>query len=269
MPDLSQVLTTVTLLAESAVYPSGTSQPSVAGVQVTVEEGWPISTQIDKDLAAGYAHVSVFPTNKERVVTKFEREFQPNQKTAATLTATVTGQTITIGGTVTIPQAVMVIVNGQAAQGYGYQVLVNDTLDSIAAGIADLIPGSSAVGAVVTVPSAFDLVARIATAYTASEELSRQERVFMISVWAPNPNIRYLLGSAIDIAFKQNYRIVLPDNYYGQVFYSHVEEIDILEQQIIYRRNLFYNVQYPTTVTNTYTTITDPYTITQIVQEIT
>lgn len=269
MADLSQVLTTLTLQVAQAVYPNGTSQPSVAGVQVTVEEGWPISTQLDKDLALGYAHISVFPTNKERVVTKFERQYQPNTLTAATLVATVSGQTITISGTVIIPQAVMVIVNGQTAQGYGYQVLINDTLSSIAAGIAVLIPGASAVGTVVTVPSAFDLVARIATNYTASEELGRQERVFMISVWAPTPNIRYLLGSAIDILFRQNYRIVLPDNFYAQVYYDHVEEIDILEQQLIYRRNLLYNVQYATTVTNNYTTITDPYTITEIVQELT
>jgi hypothetical protein len=269
MPDLSQVLTTVTLLVQEAVYPNGTSQPSVAGVQVSIEEGWPIRSNLDKDLAAGYAHVSVFPTNKERVVTKFERTFQPNTLTPATLTAVVSGQTITIGGTVSIPQAVMVIVNGQAAQGYGYQVLITDTLDSIAAGIAALIPGASAVGAVVTVPSAFDLVARIATQYTASEELSRQERVFMISVWSPTPEIRYLLGSAIDVTFKENYRIVLSDNYFGQVFYDHVEEIDMLEQEIIYRRDLFYNVQYPTTVTNSYTTITDPYTNLEVVGGVT
>jgi hypothetical protein len=269
MPDLSQVLTTVTLLVEQAVYPNSTSQPSVAGVQVTIEEGWPISTQLDQDIAAGNAHVSVFPTNKERVVTKFERVYQPNTLTPATLTATVAGQTVTIGGTVTVPQAVMVIVNGQAPQGYGYQVLITDTLDSIAAGIAALISGASAVGAVITIPSAFDLVARIATQYTASEELSRQDREFIISVWAPTPNIRYLLGSAIDIVFKQNYRIVLSDNYFGQIFYDHVEEVDMLEQQLIYRRNLFYTIQYPTTLTTTYTTITDPYTILNVVKTVT
>lgn len=269
MPDLSQVLTTVTLLVEQAVYPDGTSQPSVAGVQVTIEEGWPISSQLDKDIAAGNAHVSVFPTNKERVITKFERVFQANQQTVATLTATVSGQTVTIGGTVAVSQSVMVIVNQEYSQGYGYQVLITDTLDSIASSIANLIPGATSLGPVVTISTAFDIIARIATQYTASEELSRQDREFIITVWAPDPNIRFLLGSAIDVFFKENYRIILSDNYYGQVFYDHVEEVDMLEQQTIYRRNLFYIIQYPTTLTKTYTTITDPYTISNIVEQIT
>lgn len=267
MADLSDVLVKLEDLITQAVYPNGIDQPSVAGVGVVIEQGWPIRSKLDISLTMGNAHVSVFPTNKERVVTKFERVFIPIQKTPATISATVLGQTVTIGGVVTIPpaQAVMVIVNNI---GYAYQVLESDTLNSIASSLANIIPSATAVESVITIPIAKKLIARITTPYSAGQELGRQERVFMITVWAPNPTIRTLLGSAIDVFFRLNYRIVLSDDYFAQVFYSGVRDTDILQKSKIYRRDLDYNIQYATTRVEEFTTITDSFAQTELVYDI-
>lgn len=253
MSELSQVLSTITNFVEQAVYPNGTGQPSVAGVQVTIESGWPIRSQLDTDLKAGYAHVSVYPTNQERVVTKFGREFESNTFSAPTIITTVSYisgiPVVTLSGTITLPEAVLVIADNIT---YSYRVLNTDTLNSICVALGNLIPGASVIGTAITLNSNFKAIARVSSNWTASQELSRQERIFRITCWAPNDPIRSALAGAIDITMKQNYRMPMPDNYYAQVFYSHQDDIDNLEKSIVYQRVLYYIVQYATTVVNNY-----------------
>lgn len=268
MASLGQVLTVLTNLVTNAVYPNGTSSPSTADVDTTIIAGWPIRNKIDEILRANKALISVFPTNKQKVVTKFERIYQPVTVTAATLTATVGSNTITIGGTVSVPQAVTAIVNGT---GYSYLVLINDTLSTIAAGLAALIPGASAVGAVITLSNPYSVEARIATNATAAYELSRQERVFLIRCWTTSPIVRDNLMNPIDIAFKENYRVVMPDGFWAPIFPMEAAEpfMDDWEKSLMVIGNLEYKVQYATTKTDSFTTITDTIQNVQIVSEIT
>jgi hypothetical protein len=51
LADLSDVTAYLYQQAIAAVYPSGTSQPSVAAMDVRLFEGWPIPDQLDRDLA--------------------------------------------------------------------------------------------------------------------------------------------------------------------------------------------------------------------------
>jgi hypothetical protein len=258
MATLLQVLQTLTTLTYNACYPNGTGQPSVTTRQISIESGFPIRTQQDHDLAAGYSHVYVYPTDSERVVTKFQRIFQPMTKAAATIVLTVVDNTVVVTGTVTTPQAVTIIVNGI---GYGYQILSGDTTDSIAANTAAIIPGATSSGNVITIPNEYSLIARVATAYTASEELSRSDRIFCINVVSPNFTDRSTILDAIDVYLKQNYRITLPDNYTGMVFYNNTIIHDDLEQYTVFKGWLNYTIQYPTTLTQQFTTITDPFSI--------
>lgn len=256
MATLLQVLQTLTSLTATACYPNGTGQPSITTRQITIESGYPIRTQQDVDLGDGFSHVYVYPTDKERVVTKFQRIYQPMTKESPTLVLTVLNDTITVSGTVTVPQAVMIIVNGV---GYGYQVLISDTLNTIATNIVALIPGASAMGSVITIPNAYSLDGRITTAYSAAEELSRSERVFGIYVASPNFTDRATIIDAIDVYLKQNYRITLPDDFVGMVFYNNTIMHDDLEHYTVYKGWLSYMIQYPTTITNQFTSITDPF----------
>lgn len=257
MADLSQVRDTIAQNLNTPIYPNGTSKPSITGSNVAIVSGWPVRTNLDLRLQANTPVVSVYPKNQERVVTKFQRIYAPNTATAATLTATAVGNKVTIGGTVSLPQAVMVIYNGN---GYSYQVQLGDTLTTIATALALLIPNATSLGAVITVLSPYQLIGRISTDYTASEELARVDRVFMITIWAPDENTRFILGNAIDVYMKLNYRIPIPaDNYFAQVFYHSTDDFDDLDKSLIYRRDLLYTVQYATTLTNDFTSISDPF----------
>ena len=257
MSDLSEVRNTIAQNLVTPIYPNGTSMPSIAGIPITINAGWPIRTNLDQQLQMGNGMVSVYPMKQERVVTKFQRKFYPNTYTAPTITLTVTGQTVTVTGTVTIPQATMILANGL---GYAYKILITDTRDTIAANTAALIAGATATGNVITLPSSYySIIARVSSNYPASQELARVDRLFMITIWVPDENSRFLLGNAIDIYMKQNYRIPMPDNFFAQVFYHNTDDTDMLDKSLIYRRDLNYTIQYATTVTENFASITDAF----------
>jgi hypothetical protein len=257
MPGLFDVLTTLAQRAAIACYPNGTSSPSVTTRQITIESGeGPIRSQEDFDLVAGNSHVYVFPDARERVVTKFERIFQAMTRVPATIDLTVLDNTVTIEGLVTIPQAVMIINNGI---GYGYQIAADDTLDTIATNTAALIPGGTAIDNVITIPGSHSLIARVTTPYSAAEEISRVERVFNINIVSPTPADRATILNAIDVYLKLNFRIAGSDNFYLLLFYQDTKVTDQLEHERVYKAVLQFMIQYPTTVTQNFTTITDSF----------
>jgi len=240
-------------VASSALYPNGTSQPSVAGVDCKVLRGWPVPADLDSDIASGKIQVSVYPLpGMDRNTSRFPMVWQTITPPAPTLTAIVSGDTITIGGNVSTPQTVLGKFNGGW---YSYAVQANDTLDTVAAGLAAQIPGATSAGAVVTTQNPWELVARIAAGGVSGMEIRRQVRVFKLIVWAATPDARDAASQAIDQAFAKIERIDMPDGFSARVIYRGTVETDELERQIIYRRDLDYSVEYATIQTETETAV--------------
>jgi hypothetical protein len=265
MADIKDVGDALKNLAIAAVYPNGTNQPSVAGIDVQIFQGWPKAPLLDKSLAAGKAVVSIFSSNASRITTRFDTQWQDLTYNAATITLTVnnTAKTVTLNGTVTTPQSCMVIVNGT---GYAYGVQQNDTLTTIAAALAALIPGATASGNVITVNTAYKIAARVGTTGTSVREVAREERVFTVTVWAPPalgnaypPLYRSQIASAIQSLFAATSRITLPDGYYASLKTGAVHEIDESQKDNFYRRNLDYVVEYAITQSETDYAITNAY----------
>lgn len=256
MADLGDMMMTIAQNLVTPIYPNGTGNPSIINADVRIEQGWPIRSQLDVDLQNGRAHVSVFPMGQPRDVTKFERSYESLTLTPATIFPVVENNTVMITGTISMPQAVMVIANNI---GYSYGIQTGDTLATIATALAILIPNATAVENVITIENVYSLLARTANPYTASQEIGRQDQMMMITIWVNNPADRTTLASAIDIYMRENYRIVLNDGYFAQVFYNTTNLIDDLEQSLVYRRDLIYKIQYATTVANDFTSIADPF----------
>lgn len=258
MADLEDVLTAVYDQVVRAVYPNGVMEQSVAGVDVTIVKGWPIKNKLEDQMFAGKAIVSIFPTNMESDITKFERIDKPISTTPATLIFTIENLQITVGGTISVPQSIILTVDTIS---YQYTVLISDTLDSIATSIAGLIPGATSSGTIVTLPYAYDIVINVATPALTGLDLGRQEQQFMISCWCPTPTIRAALAPPIDNYMRINYQFpIAPDNFNIMIFYVKTQLIDKLEMPLIYRRDLYYKIQYSTTQLNTYTTIASTVT---------
>lgn len=254
MADLSDVVDKLGSQVESIVYPNGTSQPSIAGIGIQIGPGWPLENELNDYLVAGNVMVSIFPTAMERDKTTFQRTDIVSSVNTPTLTVTVSSNTVTVGGTVTLPQSVMLIVN---KVGYAYAVLNADTLSTIASALAALIPGATAVGPVITISGAYSIVGRIAVQAQLVEILSRMDRVFMISVWAPTRNLRTLVAKALKTSLDATPRLTLADNTDCQVVYKSTYENDTLQRSRLYRRDLCYRILYMSTATTTAMTVTD------------
>lgn len=84
---------------------------------------------------------------------------------------------------------------------------------------------------------------------TALKEVGRQERLFQIVGWFPTPAVRSLVMGSLDAALRQVERYTLPDGSVARLVYKSSPMTDMLEKAAIYRRDLFYTVEYATTVT--------------------
>lgn len=256
MADVIDVQNALVALAAQFLYPNGTAQACAAGVPVRIYAGWPQANSLDSDLAAGIAHVSIYPTRIERNTTRYPKDWQTLAINAATLTLTAAGLQITVGGAMPaqfFAQNVMAMVNGQP---YVYATQAGDTLTSIATGLATAIaagvPGTSSAGAVITLPAGalIDAV-RVGATGTSIREIRRQERVFQIIIWADTPAHRDAIAAVIDPALADMPRITLADQSAARLIYRDSPIMDGLQKEKLYRRDLHYMVEFATTQTAT------------------
>ena len=263
MADISDVENALVSLIEQIAYPSGTANPSVLldqnsnPVKVQIYRGWPIPAQLDADMLAGnIVDVSIFPTAVERNTTRYGSDYETQSFPAATLTLVAGTTTLTVGGTISQPQNVAAIVNGI---GYSYGVQANDTLTSIATGLAALINEDTACtssGPVITIPTANELIPRIGVVGIAYKEVKRQTRNVMISFWCPNPALRDAAGKLFDPALASIEFLTLTDSTACRFIYANSPITDQPEKETVYRRDLVYSVEYPTTVAIAAPTVT-------------
>lgn len=272
MSDLVDVQNQLVTLISQILYPNGISgptAPAITGLPTIVYPGWPTSAALDADLAAlpcdgkpntgkGKIHITVYPTKMERKTTRFKEFWQPVSKPVHTLNLVIAGQNVTVGGTVSAPQNVMLMVNRVPVV---YAVQPNDTLARIATALAALIPGSASVDSTITLPATAVLTAaRVGATVKAIKEIRRQERVFMICVWANTPTNRDAAIRVIDPVLANTKFIILPDTDAGRLIYKSSPVDDSLSKTGTYRRDLLYSVEYGTFLTETETEVTQVQT---------
>lgn len=274
MADESDVEQSLKTLIVGYLYPNGTSQPCAAGVPVQVFRGWPTTQQFtaakNASLAGnpGLVLVSVCTRQGvERNTTRYPLTWQTVIPPTHSLTATLGGANnnqITIGGTVAVPQNVIAIFgDGVGAQAFVYAVQSSDTLNTIAAGLAALIDesysGTTSSGHVVTVNTGLPITVRVASSGTVLQEVGRQDKEFQITIWAPPCNVsgqdadswRNAVAKIINPPLRQLNRIAMIDSVWARIRFERTITNDQAQMQGLYRRDLFYFVEYATTVTQT------------------
>ncbi|WGS53577.1 hypothetical protein LFL96_21200 [Paraburkholderia sp. D15] len=256
MADLSDVQNTLGALAGAALYPSGPSSPSAVNIGVVIRSGWPVPEQLKAILADGNAMISVYQmSGMGQNTTRFLGD--DDAQTAvpvADLTLGIYGYRVTVGGRINPGEAATLTVNYQP---YSYQVAENDTVNTIAAALAALIPGASASGYVITINGAFDIKCAVSVPVVTQQEIGRQTQVFMLVIWAPSPAARDAICKTLELAFKLQPRIPMPDNTWARLIYRGTIEQDGNEKQGIYRRNLLYEVEYVLLSPTTSNTVTN------------
>ena len=252
MADESDVETTLVSLSFAALYPNGTNFPSVAGPDCRIYRGWPNSAALDADLTAGRINVTVFPVPGHVRTTTRYTQIRPGRAAQATLTASVSGTAVTLGGSAALGQVVGIRVNGIGGQSYAYRTQVGDSPTLVAANLAALARANTIVqlsGPTLTIPGAGDLIARVVADASAQQEVRRQEQVFRITCWCPTPTFRDAAATAIDLALAQSVFINLADGSMGKVTYAGTTVFDQSQDALLYRRDLLYQIEYPTITT--------------------
>jgi hypothetical protein len=262
MADETDVSNALVALVAQTVYPNGTQQPSITGFDIRVFAGWPISQNLDADLKAGKTNVSVYPRQEERNTTRYPQDWQQLSVNTPTLGLTINGQQVTVGGSVppaNNPTNVVVVANKKP---YVYAVQTSDTLTSIATALAALIAadiaGTTSAGPVITLPNSARInAARVGITGTSIRELRRQERVFQVSVWSDIPANREAVAKPVDVALAATTFLTLTDGTRARLIYKGSPVSDSLQKDKLYRRDLFYTVEYATTQVETETQITE------------
>ena len=262
MADLSDVVDALASLADLALYPNGDNHPSVAGVAVTIAPGWPIPKQLDAIIKAGNAMMTVYPMpGMDQNVTRFlNEEPQETATPSSSLTMTVSGNEVTVGGAINAGEAAYIGVNRTP---YTHAVVASDTPATIAAALAAQIPGASVSGAIVTIGgSVYDIQAGVSAIASLQTEIARQKRVFMLTAWCPSPSTRDAIAQAVDVSFKAipGRRITLADGTYGILIYRGTLQTDEMTTRKVFRRDLRYEVEYGTTQASSANTITNTQT---------
>lgn len=255
MADMTDVADALVGIIAAAVYPNGTSQPPVGGVQAKIYQGWPEPGALKADLLKKIAHVSVFPSPSVKVTTRRVPEWQELIAPAPTLAALVVGNSITLSGTVALPQAVALIIDGQD---FAYGLQAGDTLNSVASSLAALVNAvqpASAAGPVVTIPDAIRLVARIVANGTSAKEVAREQRIFKVSIWADCFENREPLAKVITPVLADLTRLTMPDGTVATCEYAGSVQVDNEQMQGIFRRDISVSIDYGTIVTRTDTQV--------------
>jgi hypothetical protein len=253
MADQSDVETAIAGVVGGALYPGGLSAPcAVPAAICRIYRGWPVSAGLDADLAAGRTNVSIVAISKRAEnTTRWPDHWSEKAVTVPTLFVAVAGDAATFSGVAAIGQVAALIVDGVAAT---CRTESGDTPADVAATLARVLTpmrAASASGATVTVPGARSLVARVEADQPVLRQTRRQRQAFRVTCWCPDPTTRDAVGATIDAALSGIDFIGLADGTSGRLRYLTSAVSDRWEDAVLYRRELTYSVDYPTTIATT------------------
>jgi hypothetical protein len=251
MADQSDVESALVALASAAVYPNGISAVSAAGGECRVYRGWPHPAALDADLLAGKINVTVFSAGGPGKTTTRYAEQWVGTLPQPSMTAAVSGDAVTFSGTAAPGQLAGILVDERS---YVYRPQEGDTPELVAASLAAMARDAAIVqlhDATLTIPGAGKLCARVVTDAAVQCEVRRQQQTFRISCWCATPSARDATAAAIDQAFASMTFIALIDGSQAHLRYSGTEEFDQSQDARLYRRDLLYDIEYPTVLSAT------------------
>jgi hypothetical protein len=246
LADISDVENALVTAITAAVYPLGTSSPSAIGANARIYRGWPDGRALDADLAAGVVNVTVFPqAGMTRNTTRFPLDYVDVSLPPPTITVATSGQTVTFGGTAGAGNLVGIRAAGV---GYAYAAAPTDGPSAVAAAMALLVPGSSASGSTLTTAGSWDTLGRVVAIGTQLQETRRQVQGFMVTCWCPTTTLRDTTAGLVDAALAPIEFLTLADGTGGRLIYHNTRIDDAPTKDALWRRDLIYSVEYPTTL---------------------
>jgi len=257
MASLEDVMDALADVVAADIYPQGSSQSSVTGDFVRIYPGWPSAVQLEEDLDADRAHVSIWPTNRDLNTTRYFDDRPIETIPAATLTGTfnASASEISFSGAVDIDHNVG--VTGKAWQ-VSLRVSQGSTLNNVATDVAaGIVSVGGAATATASVVSVGETVAvSIGTIGTIRTSPRQQRRSLQLIVWSSTPDQRRRISDRLDQVIAKNPWLVLADGSKGRLVYESSPIMDRFEKANLFRRDFFVSVEFSTIVDETTSQIT-------------
>lgn len=270
MPDAWQVEQMFVDQIGSFLYTAGGYQPLTVATSDVLNQpfrlyrGWPVDNPLVNDLLAGVTNVSVFSMPGQRNTTRFLRQMmnQVAQVPEPTMLASLNGNTITFSGTTSISELISVSVAHDA--GMAIRLTANDTPQSVAQTFASGLPNATASNGVLTLNTQKQIGVVLGMDVTMLREVHRQCGIWKVTIWAPNPQLRDQFCSLIDPSLQNLDRFFFADgSCSGPIVGAGFLVDDVPEKQHLWKRDLHYEVEYPTD----YQSIVPVMTLGEVVNE--
>ncbi|HQT62547.1 hypothetical protein [Acidiphilium sp.] len=245
MADASQIEQAIVEALSAAIFPTGTYAPASTVFPLMLVRGWPTEASLADAKKAGGGLIAVHQkTGFARSATRYARDWHTLTQAAATITATLTANVVTLGGTVTAGDIVAVLSGGAA---YTHVAAAGDTLATIAAALAAQIAGASASGAVLTLPATGPLPAvGVFSSGVAAMEVARQQAGFSVHCFAPSPANRDTLFGVIFPTAATIDPVTLPDGTVARQLTQQESGPDDMPMRIgMWKREIMLVFDYP------------------------
>ena len=212
---------------------------------VRAHRGWPLPASLSASLAAEAVTVTVrAKPGTWRETTRWPSFWRTDAVTPS-LAATVAGDTAVFTGVGGDGQVAGVATDGQ---GWVYRSRAGDTPALVASSLAQLVTSTRlaiASGTSLRVPGSTDLLARTGADAQASRERRRQEQVFEVALWCPDPSARDWAAALLDLAVSETPFLGV-DGEACRLLGESAFDDDGAETARLYKRVVGLRVEYPT-----------------------
>lgn len=260
--DLSDVENCLINLILAILYPAGSPAATLVspltGTIVDIRRGWPSPNMLDNALRAGTTIVRVYSEpGVTRNTTRFIPRWELLPYLAPTMLGTVSGNTVTFSGS---GQAGVVagvaygptVARVMSAKPFGD----TDTDTTVAAAFAASLAAATSAGPVLTLPTNYNIAARVMFPRPEWLETRRQDQGIRISIRCSDPTVRDIVASAIDAGIsnqRDSYGnllqfFALADGSSVWIRYRGDYVMDGAEKAGLLQRDLCYLCEYPTTL---------------------
>jgi hypothetical protein len=218
-----------------------------------VYRGLPNAPALDSDMAAGVVNVTVVADEKSvQNVTRYPRRWIGVAPVPASLVVAVDGKSAHFSGMCRLGQLAGVAIDGAV---FPYAVQANDSPATVASNLAAIIREAGVLveyaDISVAAPGSRLFSARVVEGAGALQEIKRQRQDFSVSLWCPGPAFRDAVARSIDEALATQNFLPLADGSAARLVYSGTSTSDVGADATVYRRDIVYSAEYPTTISDT------------------
>ena len=248
MADLSDVEAALVSAIISVLYPSGLAGVCVAGAGARVYRGWPMTAALAADLAGGMINVSVAAIPDTAKNTTRWGNYTWTEAGVAGIGVAVSGNIAMFSGQAGAGDLVGLLAGGKS---YVYQCRAGDSASLVASALFALVRQDQVCqlrGGSIAMPYVASVIARTAPLNASLTEIGRQEQKFRVAVWSPTVALRDSTCTFIGAHLAETAFLGLSDGTGGRLRYSDTASIDDGQDAGVYRRDLVYSIDYPTTI---------------------